>query len=185
MTAGIALTVVFRYMLVALFLPFSALDKILNFKGAVAQAREVVPAEGLARLLILVGLCIEIVMPLGILTGYGDRLAAIIMAAYCCTTALLWKRFWQPGDFWQAGASKGRDLFWDFLKNFSVAAGFLLITFGTTARDVHPMLVAPALSTHPYASPGERHVERRTAGDVLVSLDGRARREPAEPVRVH
>ncbi|MGH8261786.1 MAG: DoxX family protein, partial [Steroidobacteraceae bacterium] len=75
MSAGIALTVAFRYLLVALFLPFSALDKILNFKGAVAQAQEIVPFEGLARLLILSGLAIEIVMPIGILTGYGDRLA--------------------------------------------------------------------------------------------------------------
>ncbi len=158
MTASLALTVAFRYLLVALFFPFSALDKILNFRCAVAQAKEIVPVEGLARLLILGGLGLEIVMPIGILTGYGDRLAAIIMAAYCCLTALLWKRFWQPGDFWQSGASKGRDLFWDFLKNFAVAAGFLFITFGTTARDIHPVLDRPVLSTHPYAVPGGQHV---------------------------
>lgn len=152
MSAGIALTVLFRYLLVALFLPFSALDKILNFKGAVAQAREVVPAEPLARLMILCGLAIEIVMPIGILTGYGDRLAAIVMAAYCSMTALLWKRFWMPGDFWHPGASRARDLFWDFLKNFAVAAGFLFIAFGTTARDIQPVLDRPVLSTHPYGA---------------------------------
>ena len=151
MTASILLTVAFRYLLVALFLPCSALDKILNFKGAVAQAREVVPVEPLARLLILCGLAIEIVMPIGILTGHGDRLAAIIMAAYCGATALLWKRFWMPGDFWHAGASRARDLFWDFLKNFALAGGFLLIAFGTTARTIHPVLERPVLSTHPYA----------------------------------
>jgi len=153
MTVSIALTVVFRYLLVALFMPFSALDKILNFKGAVAQAREVVPAEPLARLLIVAGLAIEIVMPIGILTGYGDRLAAIMLAGYCAVTALLWKRFWKPGDFWHPGASRGRDLFWDFLKNFAVAAGFLFIAFGTTARTVHAVLERPVLSTHPYAAP--------------------------------
>lgn len=152
MTAALALTVAFRYLLVALFLPFSALDKILNFRGAVAQAREVVPVEPLARALILCGLTIEIVMPIGILTGYGDRLAALIMAAYCCVTALLWKRFWVPGDFFHPGASRARDLFWDFLKNFAVAAGFLFIAFGTTARTIHPVLERPALSTHPYAT---------------------------------
>ena len=157
MTASIALTVAFRYLLVALFLPFSALDKMLNFKGAVAQAREVVPFEPLARLLILTGLAIEIVMPLAILTGYGDRLAAIIMATYCSVTALLWKRFWRPGDFWHSGTSRARDLFWDFLKNFAVAAGFLFIAFGTTARSIHPVLDRPVLSTHPYASSGGSH----------------------------
>lgn len=157
MTASLVLTVAFRYLLVALFLPFSALDKILNFEGAVAQAREVVPVEPLARLLILGGLLIEIVMPLAILTGYADRLAALIMAAYCSVTALLWKRFWRPGDFWRPGASRARDLFWDFLKNFAVAAGFLFIAFGTTARAIHPILDRPVLSTHPYATsaPGE------------------------------
>ncbi|MGH8219415.1 MAG: DoxX family membrane protein [Steroidobacteraceae bacterium] len=160
MTASIALTVAFRYLLVALFLPFSALDKTLNFKGAVAQAREVVPIEPLARLLILGALLIEIVLPLAILTGYGDRLAALIMAAYCGVTALLWKRFWVPGDFWRSGASRARELFWDFLKNFAVAAGFLFIAFGMTARAIHPMLDRPVLSTHPYATPaagGSRH----------------------------
>jgi putative oxidoreductase len=32
-------TLALRYLLVVLFLPLSALDKILNFNGAVAQAR--------------------------------------------------------------------------------------------------------------------------------------------------
>ena len=44
-----------RYLLVMLFFPFSALDKILNFGGAVAQARQVAPA-GPRALLILAGL---------------------------------------------------------------------------------------------------------------------------------
>src|SRR3712207_8906265 len=49
---------------------------------------------------------VEIVMPLGILTGTADRLAALVMAGYCMVTALLWKQFWKPGDFWQAGESR-------------------------------------------------------------------------------
>jgi putative oxidoreductase len=36
---------------------------------------------------------------------------------------LLSKQFWKPGDFWSAGNSRARDLFWDFLKNFSLAGG--------------------------------------------------------------
>ena len=46
-------------------------------------------------------------VPLGILTGYADRLAALIMAGYCAVTAVLFKRFWEPGDFWKAGKSQG------------------------------------------------------------------------------
>ncbi len=39
-TLGLVLTFAIRLVLVLLFLPFSALDKLLNFKGAVArQAR--------------------------------------------------------------------------------------------------------------------------------------------------
>lgn len=150
MTLAAAITLAVRYLLVALFFPFSALDKILNFSGAVAQAEEQAP-HSLAVALILTGVTVEIVMPLAILTGVADRLAAVIMAGYCVVTALLWKQFWAPGDFWRRGSSKGRDLFWDFLKNFSLAGGFLLIAVGTTAAGVHSLIAHPLLSSHPYA----------------------------------
>jgi putative oxidoreductase len=152
MSLSFAITLGVRYLLVILFLPFSALDKILNFRGAVAQCKEKVPADGPAKLLILAGLFVEIVMPLGILTGTADRLAALILAGYCGITALLWKQFWGCGDFWRPGKSQGRDLFWDFLKNLSLAGGFLLITFGTTAATVDAFLSDPLASSHPYAS---------------------------------
>jgi putative oxidoreductase len=151
MTLSFAITLALRYLLVVLFLPFSALDKILNFNGAVAQAREAIPSDRAARLAIAAALCIEIIMPLGILTGVADRLAALIMAGYCGITALLWKQFWKPGDFWSAGNSQARDLFWDFLKNLSLAGGFLLITFGTNAGQVGALLSHPQLSSHPYS----------------------------------
>lgn len=140
-----------RYGLVMLFFPFSALDKTINFNGAVGQAQEIFHPRGLAVLLILAGLAIEIFMPLGILTGVADRLAALIMAGYCVATAVLFKRFWEPGDFWHRGQSKGRDLFWDFLKNFSLAAGFLLITVGTNGVALPAFLNNPIASSHPYA----------------------------------
>ena len=139
-----------RYLLVILFFPFSALDKILGFKGAVGQAQEMVSSRAAASLLILVGLGVEIFMPILILTGYADRLAAFIMAGYCMVTALLWKQFWQPGDFWNGGDSKGRGLFWDFLKNFSLAGGFLLISFGT--MTLASLVADPLSSTNPYAT---------------------------------
>ena len=138
-----------RYLLVILFFPFSALDKILGFKGAVGQAQEVVSSRAAASVLLLAGLFVEIVMPILILTGVADRLAAFIMAGYCMVTALLWKQFWKPGDFWSGG--RGRELFWDFLKNFALAGGFLMITFGLNAPAATTFLQDPLSSTHPYA----------------------------------
>ena len=157
MGSSFAIAIAVRYLLVVLFFPFSALDKILNFRGAVAQAQQVLPAQAAATLLILAGLSVEILMPLGILTGVADRLAALVMAGYCAVTALLWKQFWKPGDFWQSGHSRARDLFWDFLKNCSLAGGFLLITFGTGADTVSTFLAHPFASSHPYTNQqGER-----------------------------
>jgi putative oxidoreductase len=142
-----------RYGLVVLFFPASALDKILNFEGAVKQAKQVFKTPRLAAALIGGGVFVELVMPLGVLTGIADRLAAFIMALYCATTAVLFKRFWQPGDFWQLGESQARDLFWDFLKNFSLASGFLLITVGLDGHAWDVFVSDPLGSSHPYASP--------------------------------
>lgn len=150
MTLSLVIAVGVRCLLVMLFLPFSALDKILNFRGAVGQASEVAPRRGIAVALILAGLFVEVVMSIGIVTGIADRLAAFVMAGYCGVTAVLWKQFWRPGDFFAAGPSKARELFWDFLKNFSLAAGFLLVTFGTTTESVEAFLAHPTASSHPY-----------------------------------
>jgi putative oxidoreductase len=138
-----------RYMLVSLFFPASTLDKIFNYEGALGQAEQMFPPD-IARLMLFAGMGIEVAGPLGILTGRADRAAALTMAAYCMATAVLFKRFWEPGDFWKKGESKGRDMFWDFLKNFSLAAGFLLITFGDRAGTMDKFKADPLGSTHPY-----------------------------------
>ena len=65
-----------RLLLVLLFLPFSALDKILNFKGAVGQARQAVHATAPATALILLGLCVEIGMSLRRLNRTKSSIAA-------------------------------------------------------------------------------------------------------------
>ena len=148
-TAAIVALIV-RYGLVMLFLPFSALDKILGFDGAVKQAQEVFKPRVIAIAVLMCGLAIEVIMSLGIVTGIADRLAALIMAAYCAATAILYKRFWAQGDFWAAGDSKGRALFWDFLKNLSLGAGFLLIVVGTNGSGLWPFLAHPFASSHPY-----------------------------------
>jgi putative oxidoreductase len=147
---GMVLTFAIRMVLVLLFLPFSALDKLLNFKGAVAQASEVAPSRTIAAGLIVVGLCVEVFMSLGVVTGIADRACAFVLAGYCGVTALLWKQFWKPGDFWASSTGQGRSLFWDFLKNFALGAGFLLITFGTDAPSTSAFIAHPMASSHPY-----------------------------------
>ena len=147
---SIAITLAMRIALVLLFFPFSALDKIFNFHGALSQAGEAVSSRTVAAALVFAGLFVEIVMPLGIVTGIADRLCAFILAGYCGVTALLWKQFWKPGDFWASANGKGRTLFWDFLKNLALGAGFLLITFGTDASSVMRFIAHPTWSSDPY-----------------------------------
>ena len=40
--------------------------------------------------------------------------------------------------------------FWDFLKNFALAGGFLLLAFGPNATGVGSFLHHPLASSHPY-----------------------------------
>jgi len=143
-----------RLSLVILFLPFSALDKIINQGAAISQAREAVPSAMLAKPLILAGLAVEVLMSLGVLTGLADRAAAFVLAGYCGVTALVWKQFWRKPDFRLRGPSSGREVFWDFLKNLAVAGGFLALAWGgPSAAGVRAFLHNPLGSTHPYATP--------------------------------
>ena len=138
-----------RLLLVLIF-SFSALDKILNHRGAVGQASEAVDSSSVATALIVVGFLVEVIMSVGVVTGIADRAAAFVLAGYCGVTAIFWKQFWTPGDFWTVGKSRARGLFWDFLKNFALAGGLLLITFGTSASTVDLFFSNPLSSTHPY-----------------------------------
>ena len=153
---GLSIAIAFgvRLLLVSLFLPFSALDKIVNFRGAVAQAKQSAPSTLIASVLIVLGLCVEIAMSAAILAGVADRAAALVLAGYCVVTALLWKQFWRPGDFCSDSDGKARGLYWDFWKNISLAGGFLLVTFGVTAGSVDQFIAAPLSSTHAYQVTG-------------------------------
>lgn len=155
MSSAAVAALLVRCVLVLLFLPFSALDKVVGFEGAIKQAQEVFKPRALAIIVLLCGLGIEVFMSLGVVSGVADRMAALVLAAYCAATAILYKRFWAPGDFWAAGDSKGRSLFWDFLKNLSLGAGFLLIVIGTNGSGLKPFLAQPLASSHPYASAAE------------------------------
>jgi putative oxidoreductase len=163
-----------RCLLVLLFLPFSALDKVLNFKEAVGQAAQATPSRFLATILILGGLGVEFFMSLAVLTGIADRLAALILAAYCVVTAVLWKQFWRTSDFRLRGESRGREMFWDFLKNLAVAGGFLMVAFGADARGVRSFFENPLGSSRPYATSDEKTFAAHSrpvvsSGDVAAS----------------
>jgi putative oxidoreductase len=138
--------------LVVLFLPFSALDKIFGFQHALAQAQQVFKSRPLAIVILLGGMTIEVLMSLGVITGIADRFCALVLAGYCAVTAILYKRFWAQGDFWANSDGKGRSLFWDFLKNLSLGAGFLLILVGTDGSGLRPFFDQPFASSHPYAT---------------------------------
>jgi putative oxidoreductase len=147
---SILVTFAARALLVMLFLPFSALDKLFNFKAAVGQADEATSSRMLATVLILAGFCVEVLMSLAILTGIADRMAALVLAGYCGVTALLWKQFWKAPDFRLQGNSRGRDIFWDFLKNLALAGGFLVLAFGASSAGFQNFLAHPLASSHPY-----------------------------------
>ena len=153
---SVLLVFAIRFLLVALFL-LSAVDKVVEWDAAVDQADESLSPRALAKLAIVAGFAIELAMSLGVVTGVADRLSALVLAGYCGVTALLWKPFWKPGDFWVHGPSRARGLFWDFWKNLAVAGGFLLIPFGLDAasvdRGVDRLIADPLSSTRPYASP--------------------------------
>lgn len=149
-TISVSLALAVRVVLVFLFLPFSALDKVLDFRSAVAQAQEAVRNKAAASVLILLGLFVEVFMSAGVVSGIADRGCAFVLAGYCAVTALVWKQFWRPGDFWSSSDGKARTLFWDFWKNLALSAGFLLIAFGTDASSIAQFLAHPTIGSHPY-----------------------------------
>ena len=151
MTAAALAALIARCGFVLLFLPFSALDKILSFAHARTQAQKVFMPRSLAAIVVLIGVAIEIICSLGVVTGIADRIAAFIIACYCAATAILFKRFWDHDGFWSEPGGKARMVFWDFLKNLSLGAGFLLIVVGTDGAGLIPFVNAPFASSHPYA----------------------------------
>lgn len=148
--SGAIVALIVRYGMVMLFLPFSALDKIFSFDHAVKQAQQVFAPRSLAIAVLMTGLFIEIVCCAAIVIGIADRAAAFVVAGYCAATAVLYKQFWKPGDFFVDPDGKARTLFWDFLKNLSLGAGFPLLIVGTDGSGLQPFLTSPFASTHPY-----------------------------------
>ena len=80
-----------RLCLVILF-PFSTLDKILNYKNALAQANSSFIPGG--KYLLIIGGLIEVVGSVCIVCAWHDRMAAFVLAGYCVATAILFHNFW-------------------------------------------------------------------------------------------
>ena len=57
-------------------------------------------------------------MSAGVVSGIADRVCAFVLAGYCAVTALLWKQFWRPGDFWQSERRQGARTVLGFSEKF-------------------------------------------------------------------
>lgn len=133
-----------RICLVVLF-PFSALDKIVYWRDALKQAESSFVPGG--PVLVVIAIVIELVTPACIVLGWHDRLAAFVLAGFCVVTAVLYHPFWSFADFWTPGDSKGRRHFWDFLKNFGLAGGLLLLVIMVGFAPVTRVIGQPLSST--------------------------------------
>lgn len=116
-----------RGLLVCMF-PFSALDKALHWGAALAQADSSFLPGG--PVLLVLAMAVELAAPACIVTGWQAAPAALLLAAFCVATALLYHPFWTQGDFWARGESVARGHFWDFTKNLGLAGGLGLVALG-------------------------------------------------------
>ncbi len=142
----IGVPLLIRLCLVVLF-PFSALDKVINWGEALKQARSSFLPGGPA--LLVLAIVVEALTPAMIVVGWHDRIAAFVLAGFCAVTAVLYHEFWACGDFWAKGDSKGRSHFWDFLKNFGLVGGLMLLVFLSSSAPVQDIARDP-LSSAPY-----------------------------------
>lgn len=136
-----------RICLVVLF-PFSGYDKIAHWSHALKQADSSIVPKAAGPAMLMAAMAVEFLTPFCIVTGWHDRLAAFILAGYCLATALLFQRFWEYPNFWSPSSKEGNAHFWDFLKNFSLLGGALLLMVGgdpVPLSDVieHPLGSAP------------------------------------------
>ena len=137
MTWNEVVWIVARVCLVAMF-PFSAIDKVWHWKNSLEQAR----SGGLpgAPVLLVVAILVEGLTPVCIVIGWLDRPAAVLLAGFCAVTAFLYHPFWAYRDFFvESDKSVAREHFWQFLKNFGLIGGLLLVVFAASLdspRDV-------------------------------------------------
>ena len=107
--------------------------------------------------MLIMAIVVEFVTPICIVAGVYDRIAAFVLAGFCVVTAFLYHPFWAYPDFWiESDSSQAREHFWQFLKNFGLVGGLLLVVF---AGDLAP---AEAVLRAPFASTGMPLPQRRS-----------------------
>lgn len=119
-----------RVCLVILF-PFSGIDKVVHWDAAIKQANSS-PLGG-APVMLIAAIAIELTTPVCIVIGWHPAVAAIVLAAFCVATAILFHPFWRFPGFWAGGNPEGAAHFWDFLKNFGLVGGLLLVVLAATS----------------------------------------------------
>ena len=122
-----------RICLVAMF-PFSAIDKLWHWKNSLAQTDSAHLPGG--RIMLVAAIAVEGVTPFLILFGAWDRPAAALLAGFCVVTAFLYHPFWRGPDFFSPrDDSVAREHFWQFLKNFGLVGGLILVMFAGRFAD--------------------------------------------------
>jgi putative oxidoreductase len=135
-----------RLCLVAMF-PFSAMDKIWHWKNSLAQTETAHLPGGTAML--VAAIVVEGLTPIGIVSGVWDRPCAVLLAGFCTVTAFLYHPFWKGPDFFSPGDdSVAREHFWQFLKNFGLVGGLLLVVFAGVLTPATAVVKPSAWSTH-------------------------------------
>ena len=127
MTLTAAIWLIARICLVAMF-PFSAMDKVWHWKNALAQTETAGLPGG--RAMLVMAIAVEGITPFLIVFGVWDRPAAVLLAGFCAVTAFLYHPFWKGPDFFSPrDDSVAREHFWQFLKNFGLVGGLMLVIF--------------------------------------------------------
>lgn len=139
-SVSFAVVVVARGCLVAMF-PLSALEKIFDWRAALAQANSGGMPGG--PVLLVLAILVEAITPFCIVLGWHDRLAAALLAGFCVATAALYHRFWAFPHFWSDPHSDSREHFWQFMKNFGLVGGLLLVVFAGSSAPPAQVLAHP------------------------------------------
>lgn len=122
-----ALPVLARIFIVAIF-PFSFIDKLINWDGAVKQASSSWLPGGAA--LLYPAMVVELCTPPMIVFGIYPGFAAFILAGYCAVTGIVFHAFWTYPRFWSP-QSAGYPHIWDFFKNFGLVGGLIYVMYAT------------------------------------------------------
>ena len=100
-----------RILISSIFL-LSGYNKIFNYSGTISWME----GFGIPGFLLAPTIILEIILPILIIIGYKTRLAAILLAVFCITTAVIFH--YDFSDQMQTV---------QLLKNFGLAGGFLFI----------------------------------------------------------